>query len=96
VNIFVKIDIWGDGLKPFSVGKFAVHGCSPWQCREILCRILRNFDLCLGRHIVYLCNEDLPVIFVTKIMKKSLFCVMFVCNQPDLTTMTSFLVTRLD
>jgi len=52
VNIIVKIDMWENELKPFSVGKFAVHGCSLWQCRELLCRIHRNFDPYLGKHIV--------------------------------------------
>lgn len=50
--------MWENGLKPFFVGKFAVRGCSLWQCMELLCSILRNFDLYLGKHIVYLCNED--------------------------------------
>jgi hypothetical protein len=32
--------MWGNGLKLFPVEKFVIHGCDPWELRELLCVVL--------------------------------------------------------
>ena len=79
--------MWGNGLKQFSV-----HRCSLWKCRELSCRILRNFDLYIWGSMLETCVTETPclpkIISGTKILKQFLFYAMFMCNKHDLTTST--------
>ena len=56
--------MWASGLKPSHVGKFVVHGCDSWKCREFLCIIPKNFSpICVGGHLseIWMLETPLPI-----------------------------------